>query len=111
MCESFFATLACELFDRCRFPTQAEARLAVFDFIEGWYNPRRRHFALGYVSPVVFERRQREVDLVARGARAELPVLPDSRAEPALLPCCAGEASDTPWVGEEMNTPHYSPVH
>jgi len=35
MCESFFATLECEL--RQRFPTQADARLAVFDFIEGWY--------------------------------------------------------------------------
>jgi putative transposase len=55
MCESFFATLECELFDRQRFPTQAEARLAVFDFIEGWYNPRRRHSALDYLSPIVFE--------------------------------------------------------
>ena len=41
MCESFFATLECELLDRDRFHTQADARLAVFDFIEGWYNPRR----------------------------------------------------------------------
>jgi hypothetical protein len=38
LCESFFATLECELLDRRRFPTQAEARTAVFDFIEGWYN-------------------------------------------------------------------------
>jgi putative transposase len=36
LCESFFATLECELLDRQRFPTQAAARLAVFDFIEGW---------------------------------------------------------------------------
>jgi len=56
MCESFFATLECELLDRQRFPTQAEARLAVFDFIEGWYNPRRRHSALDYLSPMLFER-------------------------------------------------------
>jgi putative transposase len=35
LCESFFATLECELLDRRRFPTQAEARVAVFDFIEG----------------------------------------------------------------------------
>ena len=40
MCESFFATLECELLEQCRFRTQAEARLAVFGFIEGWYNPR-----------------------------------------------------------------------
>jgi putative transposase len=55
MCESFFATLECELLDRRRFATQAEARLAVFEFIEGWYNPKRRHSALGYLSPVAFE--------------------------------------------------------
>ena len=58
MCESFFATLECELLEQCRFRTQAEARLAVFDFIEGWYNPRRRHSALDYESPINFERRQ-----------------------------------------------------
>jgi transposase InsO family protein len=40
--ESFFATLECELLDRRRFKTQAEARIAVFEFIEGFYNPRRR---------------------------------------------------------------------
>jgi putative transposase len=43
MAESFFATLECELLDRRRFKTQAEARIAVFEFIEGFYNPRRRH--------------------------------------------------------------------
>lgn len=46
LCESFFATLECELLDRCSFRTPAEARLAIFEFIEGWYNPRRRHSAL-----------------------------------------------------------------
>ena len=57
MCESFFATLECELLDRQRFRTQAEAKMAVFDFIEGFYNPRRRHSALGQLSPINFERR------------------------------------------------------
>jgi hypothetical protein len=38
------------------FRTQADAQLAVFDFIEGWYNPRRRHSALDYRSPMVYER-------------------------------------------------------
>jgi putative transposase len=56
MAESFFATLECELIDRRRFRTQAEARMAVFAFIEGFYNTRRRHSALGYLSPVAFER-------------------------------------------------------
>jgi len=62
MCESFFATLECELLDRERFRTQAAARLAVFDFIEGWYNPRRRHSALEYLAPMIFERAHRTGD-------------------------------------------------
>src|SRR5690242_14984061 len=56
MCESFFATLECELLERCRFKTQTEARSAVFAFIEGFYNPRRRHSSIGYLSPIDFER-------------------------------------------------------
>jgi len=59
LCESFFATLECELLDRRRFATQVEARLAVFDFIEGWYNPHRRHSALAYLSPLAYERGMR----------------------------------------------------
>lgn len=55
MCESFFATLECELIDRSRFETRHAAELAVFDFIEGWYNPHRRHSALGYLSPMDYE--------------------------------------------------------
>jgi putative transposase len=57
MCESFFATLECELLDRHRFQTPVEARLAIFEFIEGFYNTHRRHSALGYLSPLAFERR------------------------------------------------------
>src|SRR5215469_16574795 len=49
-CESFFATLECELLERQRFKTQTEARSAVFAFIEGFYNPRRRHSSIGYLS-------------------------------------------------------------
>jgi len=56
MAESFFATLECELIDRHRFKTQAEARIAVFTFIEGFYNPRRRHSSIGYLSPTDYER-------------------------------------------------------
>jgi putative transposase len=57
MCESFFATLECELLARRRFATKAEARMAIFEFIEGWYNPTRRHSGLGQISPAEFERR------------------------------------------------------
>ena len=55
MCESFFATLECELLDRRRFKTQAEAEMAIFDFIEGFYNTRRIHSGLDYKSPVQYE--------------------------------------------------------
>jgi putative transposase len=55
--ESFFATLECELIDRETFRTRTEARMAVFDFIEGFYNPQRRHSACGQLSPAEFERR------------------------------------------------------
>lgn len=57
LCESFFATLECELLDRVIFKTQAEARPAVFDFIEGFYNPQRRHSSIDYLSPMDYERR------------------------------------------------------
>jgi len=56
MAESFFATLECELLDRQRFATPAEAEPVVFEWIEGWYNPHRRHSSLGYRSPNEFER-------------------------------------------------------
>jgi putative transposase len=57
MAESFFATLECELLWRTKLRTPAEAEDAVFEFIEGWYNPHRRHSSLGYLSPNEFERR------------------------------------------------------
>jgi putative transposase len=60
MIESFFATLECELIDRSRFADQIDARLAIFSFIEGFYNPRRRHSSLDYLSPDDYERRHKE---------------------------------------------------
>ena len=59
LCESFFATLECELLDRRRFATPTQARIAVFDFVEGWYNPHRRHSALDYESPISYEKKHR----------------------------------------------------
>lgn len=67
MCESFFATLECELLDREQFATRTEARMAVFRFIEGWYNPHRRHSALDYQSPMAYEtKHQLEVAIPSR---------------------------------------------
>ena len=57
LCESFFATLECELLERHRFKNQEEARRAVFEFVEGWYNRHRRHSSLGYLSPAEFEKK------------------------------------------------------
>ena len=56
LCESFFASLECELLEQTRFRNQAEARMAIFDYIEGWYNPHRRHSGLGQKSPLNVER-------------------------------------------------------
>ena len=55
MAESFFATLECEQLDRRSFKTKTEAPMALFTYIEGWYNPRCRHSAPGYLSPANFE--------------------------------------------------------
>jgi putative transposase len=55
MCESFFSTLEAELLSRRRFASQAEARMACFSYIEGWYNPVRLHSGLGYRSPMAYE--------------------------------------------------------
>jgi putative transposase len=58
MCESFNAILECELLIKHRFKDRREAALAVFEFIDGWYNPHRRHTALGMLSPAEYERRK-----------------------------------------------------
>src|SRR5438094_3857481 len=84
MCESFFATLECELLDRERFRTQADARRAIFDFIEGWYNPRRRHSALDYLSPMIYER--------SRGT--------SDRTVPSGSTIVTGDATSVPPFGE-----------
>ena len=54
--ESFFATLKKELVDRCRFATRAEARAAIFEYIEMFYNRKRLHSTLGFASPVEFRK-------------------------------------------------------
>lgn len=89
MAESFFATLECELLDRRRFKTHAEARIAIFEFIESFYNPRRRHSSLGYLSPAAFETRAldpgaHEPAIVLASVKGGLET--SSQAGPSALP-------------------------
>ena len=65
LAESFFATVECELLQRVRLTTREEAKTEIFRFLEGFYNRRRRHSALGYVAPVEFERSWSEARVAA----------------------------------------------
>lgn len=62
MAESFFATLECELLDRAIFRSPAEGAMGIFQFIEGWYNTRRRHSSIGHISPAEFEKQHKNKD-------------------------------------------------
>ena len=53
--ESFFAPLEWELIESSDWRTRDEARLAIFEHIECWHNPKRRHSSLGYLSPAEYE--------------------------------------------------------
>ena len=55
LCESFFATLECELLDRAALTDHRMAQRELFPYIEDWYNTHRRHFALDELSPLEFE--------------------------------------------------------
>jgi putative transposase len=61
VCETFHASLKKERIYRQSWPTRAAARTAIFEYIEGWYNPRRRHSTLDYLSPIEFERHHAEL--------------------------------------------------
>jgi hypothetical protein len=65
VCEAFHASLKKERIYRQSWPTRAAARTAIFEYIEGWYNPRRRHSTLGYLSPIEFERQHIELAQLA----------------------------------------------
>jgi putative transposase len=87
MCESFFATLECELLARHRFETQTEARNATFAFIEGFYNRRRRHSSIGYFSPIDYERRHHALRSIPKHAS---------------LPSCSRPSRTSPLGGCKM---------
>ena len=115
MAESFFATLECELIDRRVWKTHTEARLAIFTWIESWYNPHRRHSSLQYKSPINFERQhaQRQKNI----ANLALPVqngLPTGCCAPVdKPPCVVGEETTAcPQAGPVDNpAPVYSNYH
>jgi len=54
--EGFFATLQTEILDRCFWPTRQNLITAIFSYIEGFYNRKRRHSTLGYLSPKDYQR-------------------------------------------------------
>jgi hypothetical protein len=92
MAESFFATLEREALDRQRFKSQTETRMAIFEWIEGWYSPHRRHSGLGYRSPVNYER----VHCYARARLAERlpPAAADSLSGRIGTAACKGRSQD-----------------
>jgi len=94
-CETFHATLKKERIYRHSWPTRAAARSAIFEYIEGWYNPRRRHSTLAYMSPIEFERAHAEV------------------AQPALegqISANGSVASTSPSASDELTTRRISTV-
>ena len=106
MAESFFATLECELIKWRSLKTQAEARTAIFEFIEGWYNTKRRHSALGYLSPNEFERR---TAATARHAQGDAR----GRERTGLEPCQIGRPGthNHPLEGPQLRSPRESYFH
>ena len=113
MAESFFASLECELLDRRCFRTQAEARMAVFRYLEGWYNPRRRHSALGYLSPMNFEAKHAATVTWPTLAVAGLGDHPTVAGTPGLHSAAPQRKLLTP-SGEgrdQATVPQFLPVH
>ena len=83
--------LECELLVRCRFKTQTEARSAVFAFIGGFYNPRRRHSSIGYLPPIDYEHRHH----AARPSIATHTSPPPCQS-PRLGPCGGLQQRESP---------------
>jgi len=94
MCESFFATLECELLARSRFQTHEQARRELFAFIEGWYNLSRRHSAISYYSPIRYEAMHRKEMLAA----SELPTAGRRRGRDR-------RPADRPWTTRTTTQP------
>lgn len=120
MAESFFATLECELIDRRVWKTHTEARLAIFTWIESWYNPHRRHSGLGQMSPIKFERKhaeQQRQQTQEKETKSETKESKDSNYQPPVdeygLPtgCCAPvDKSSLATLREPPTCPQAGPV-
>jgi hypothetical protein len=95
VCKTFHASLKKERIYRQSWPTRAAARSAIFEYIEGWYNPRRRHSTLGYLSPIEFERQHTE--------------LPQPTIE-ASISANRSVASTSPRASHGLTTPRFSTV-
>ncbi len=80
MAESFFATLECELIDRVTMRDAREAKRELFSFLEGWYNPHRRHGSFDYLSPVEYERRYHD------SHHAKIPLVDSPRGRDTIKP-------------------------
>jgi putative transposase len=65
LAESFFGTLQLELFDRRNWATRRQLAQAIFEYIEAFYNPERRHSSIDYHSPIEYERRHTPIEAVA----------------------------------------------
>ncbi|MGZ6669929.1 MAG: transposase [Solirubrobacteraceae bacterium] len=89
VCEAFHASLKKERIYRRSWATRADARAAIFEYIEGWYNPRRRHSTLGYLSPTEFERQHAQ---------------PAQRALQAPISANVSVASIAPRAADELRT-------
>jgi hypothetical protein len=127
MAESFFATLECELIDRRSFRSHAEGRMAVFQYIEGWYNPWRRNTGLGYESPMSFERKYGHAAtsrsegplsvLSARDSEASRKTTRQDRRSPSRptsgYPCFRGRPrlSTRAPPAPSQGSPHSTPLH
>jgi putative transposase len=109
MAESFFATLECELIDRRVWKTHTEARLAIFTWIEAWYNPKRRHSGLGQMSPIEFERKHEQSKQAAKNKEATNQPSADENGLPTG--CCAPvDKSSLATLREPPTCPQAGPV-
>ncbi len=106
MIDSFFSTLECEVLDRNHFTRPQEARTAIFSWLEVWYNTRRRHSSLGYLSPWNLSGETTALTRVLRLAGVRLPHPRQILLQPAGLRCrLAGQPFSTcklflrRWIG------------